>query len=375
MHTLRIAVPLALAASLAAQSVTVPAEALVGPPNQNSWWSSQLFYSTSSTTVAHDSRTQLIYDVSNIPVASAVWNSVSVRRPGKGGNSYLGNSNPAVTTNGTIMMSVSPMAWNSTATNFAGNHGSTPITVFTGMISLPAQPAQNIWPFPWETPIPFNTPFPYVAASGSTLVFDLLQTGNTSSSSWYVEAYNRDLGARSENGGPQSTCKFSNGAYNSGLGYNSPYLGSNWLVNYQGGLPANMPAVGALGSQGVGGTWAGVPLPIDLTPFGAPGCRWTIDVVVTSALQVVGTSMNIYQWPNLTVPNDPGIVGANFFDQALFVDPPANAAGLVVSWPSKWTVGSGQGAKARQVSSTGNAAATAISGSNSPGLGVSLMFN
>lgn len=375
MHSLRLLSPFLFAAGLAAQAITVPSGALVGPPNQNSWWSSSVFYSTTSTTTLHDSHVQLIYATSDIPTPVGILTSVSVRRPGKGGGSYLGNNNTAMTTNATITMSMSPMAYNATGTTFASNHGPSPITVLNAPISLPAQPSQNIWPFPWETPIPFSTPFTYIGSAGSTVVFDILQTGNTGTSSWYVEAYNRDTGGRAENGGPLSTCKFSNGNYNSGLGYISPVVGGNWYVNNQGTLPANLVGFGTLGSQGVGGTWSGLPLPIDMTSFGAPGCRWNVEVLISTPLIVMGASQNIYQWPTLPIPNNPALAGTKFYDQSIFLDPLANAWGVVSGWSSTWTIGTGLGALARHVSVVGNTAATATAGSNLAGLGVSLKFN
>jgi hypothetical protein len=376
MHTLRFSLPVLLAAGLVAQTtVVVPSGALVGPPNQNSWWSSNVFYSTTSTTTLHDSRTQLIYATSDIPTPVAILNSVSVRRPGKGGGSYLGNNNAAMTANATITMSMSPMAYNATGTTFAANHGPSPVTVLNGPVSLPVQASQNIWPFPWEAPIMFTTPFTYVGSGGSTVVCDILQTGNTGTSSWYVEAYNRDVGSRGENGGAQSTCKFSNAAYNSGLGYTSPVVGGTWYVNNQGGLPANMVGFGALGSQGVGGTWSGIPLPIDMAAYGAPGCKWNVEILISTPLIVMGTSANIYQWPTLPIPNNPALAGVNYSDQSLVLDPLANAWGVVAGWSSTWTIGSGVGALARHVGTSGNTAATATTGSNSAGLGVSLKFN
>ena len=49
-------------------------------------------------------------------------------------------------------------------------------------------------------------------------------------------------------------------------------------------------------------------------------------------------------WPSTQIPNDPSLAGAKFFDHAAFVDPAANALGLVTTWSSQWNIGTRLGA-------------------------------
>jgi hypothetical protein len=341
---------LLLASGLAAQSVIIPsAAATIRPTRQPFFWAN-MFYSTTSTTTPHDSRTQSIVATSDIAPAAALWNSLGVRRP-----VGLGNANPVTSTTGTIMMSVSTMPYTAMTNNFATNHGPSPVTVFTGTINLPAETNPPTWPANWNT-IPFTAPFPYTNAMGPSLVIDLKQVGNTATTAWYVEVTSPNLGNRLENGGPQSTCKFSNGNYNSGLSYTTAGIGGNggpWYVTYNSLLP-NTVGVAAIGVQGVGGNWNGIPLPYSLASLGAPGCTWNVSVefMVGLATNATGSAT----WPTQTIPNDPALRGAFFYDHSAFVDAAANALGLVVGWSSKWEIGTQLGAPGCSVSATGTTA-------------------
>jgi hypothetical protein len=342
---------LCLTATAAAQSVVIPSAAATVRPTRSPFYLSNVFYSTSSTTIPHDSRTQSIVDVADVGVPAALWNSLAVRRP-----VGLGNANPAMSTTGVIMMSVSPNAWTAATSTFASNHGAAPVTVFNGTINLPAATNPPAWPAPWETPIPFSAPFPFTSAMGLSLVIDIAQTGNSATTPWYVEATSPNNGGRAgSNPSAQSTCRFSNNNYNNSLGHVSQILvGGTWYVNYGSILP-NAIGVAAIGAQGVGGSWNGIPLPFDMSGVGAPGCSWNIsmDYIVGIAASASGSA----PWPVQQVPNDPSLAGAFFFDQAIFVDSAANALGLVASWSSKWEIGTGIGAPGALVAATGSAAA------------------
>ncbi|MCC7062548.1 MAG: PKD domain-containing protein [Planctomycetes bacterium] len=69
------------------------------------------------------------------------------------------------------------------------------------------------------------------------------------------------------------------------------------------------------------------PLPHNLAPYGAPGC-W--GMVSSEATQFVFGSNNTASW-NFTVPNDPGLLWLQVYQQALVLDPGFNPLGAVVS--------------------------------------------
>jgi hypothetical protein len=232
-----------------------------------------------------------------VAIPAGLWNNIAFRRPMA---PNIGNANSACTANATIVLSTSPTPHTSPSTTFANNHGQNQTTVLNGMVNLPPR-FNGTWPAPWET-IAFTTPFVFIRASGQSLVVDLLQTGNTATSSWIVEAYNRDTGNRENNGQFQSNCKFSTGQPNGGLGHNNPYLGGSWLVSYSGGMPSGLMGVGAIGTRGAGQMWGSLLLPIDLSVFGAPGCNWSVSAELTVPLS---SSSSSYPWPSIRSPTTP----------------------------------------------------------------------
>jgi hypothetical protein len=343
-----LALPLLAGAVAAQSSVVIPSAAATTRPATSPFYTNLVFYSTSSTTIPHDSRTQSIVDVADVGVPSAVWNSISTRRP-----QGLGNANPAMTTTATIVLSVSPNAWSAASNTFATNTGPNATTVMTGQVSLPAETNPGSWPAPWQTPIPFSTPFVFVAATGQSLVIDVSQTGNSATTPWYVEMTSPDSGGRVSNPSSSSSCRFSNNTYNSGLSYTTGGLnpnGGTWYVQYNNLLP-NTSGVAWLGMQGVGGMWGSLSLPFDLTSLGAPGCSINASVDIVVPLTATNTSA---RWPNVTIP--PGYGGTSFFDHSIWLDPAANALGAVVGWSSRWNIGTGIGAPGAMLSATGNSA-------------------
>ncbi len=83
-------------------------------------------------------------------------------------------------------------------------------------------------------------------------------------------------------------------------------------------------------------SWNGAPLPVELGPIGAPGCRIRINAVITDPAftSLTGTSQ-------VTLPfaNDPSLIGRQLFTQYLVVDAPANALGITFSNAIRTTIG------------------------------------
>ena len=83
-------------------------------------------------------------------------------------------------------------------------------------------------------------------------------------------------------------------------------------------------------------SWNGAPLPVDFGPLGATGCKLRVnpvitDTAVTGALGTRTTPANF--------PNDPALVGAQFYSQFLVFDAAANALGLTFSNAVRTTLG------------------------------------
>jgi hypothetical protein len=76
-------------------------------------------------------------------------------------------------------------------------------------------------------------------------------------------------------------------------------------------------------------------LPLDLTPFGLPGC--TARVAFDAVVPLVAT--NQLATDTVAVPNTAALLGVAIGQQAFAVDPTGNAAGLSVSNAVRFTIG------------------------------------
>ncbi|MCC7066580.1 MAG: hypothetical protein IT456_27550, partial [Planctomycetes bacterium] len=90
----------------------------------------------------------------------------------------------------------------------------------------------------------------------------------------------------------------------------------------------NLPSSAAILLTGFSNT-ASVfgPLPLSTTPYGAPGCFARVS---TDASRFLFGASNSAVW-TFNIPNDPGVVGLNMYNQALVLDPGFNALGAVLS--------------------------------------------
>ncbi len=95
-------------------------------------------------------------------------------------------------------------------------------------------------------------------------------------------------------------------------------VGQTFRTELHGAPPGHV----ALAAFGLSSTaWNGVPLPIDLSVLGAPGCALLIDQVLTVVGVTSGSGSGggavTFAWP---VPPMPRLAGASLFFQALVVD-------------------------------------------------------
>jgi hypothetical protein len=89
--------------------------------------------------------------------------------------------------------------------------------------------------------------------------------------------------------------------------------------------PAGRPAILFFGASRT--TWFNIPLPLDLTPFGAPcSVLASAEVTISTATNASGTASI-----PINVPNDAGLIGAGFFNQFWLIDPGNNPLNLAAS--------------------------------------------
>jgi hypothetical protein len=281
---------------------------------------------------------QYAYDTSDIPVAGAVLTEAAWHR-----NNYYSNAMPAGSLTTTVTLSLSPNSPAAMSTTFASNLVNLTAQVFQGTVNFPTAPFQSGVPAPWTHVLKFTNPFIYAKGTNLSLVIDMVTTASTgyTTSTYLIDASGPDAGARTSNPSSSSTCKFSNGNYNNSLSYTTGGLNNNggtWYVSYGSILP-NAPGLVTLSAFGVDnpGSW---PIPLDLTGIGAPGCKWNVGFESGIWIPVTASATGSARLPNLTIP--PGLGGFAFYDHGFFVDPAANQAGIVVTWSSKWYIGTGK---------------------------------
>ena len=82
-------------------------------------------------------------------------------------------------------------------------------------------------------------------------------------------------------------------------------------------------------------SWAGVPLPLDLTGAGLAGCFLRVrPTLALPVFNVTGTAR-----VDLWIPDDASLVGTRLHLQGLVLDPLANAFGAVLSNAAECVVG------------------------------------
>lgn len=113
----------------------------------------------------------------------------------------------------------------------------------------------------------------------------------------------------------------------------TPYVGRT-LPLIIANLPVSAPVVLWIGASNT--IWNGVPLPLDLTPLGAAGCK----LLVSGDLLVPVTNYNGTAYLDLLIPPFvPPSTSPLFHVQGMVVDPTANGLGAVFSNGGSATVG------------------------------------
>ena len=107
--------------------------------------------------------------------------------------------------------------------------------------------------------------------------------------------------------------------------YRLPWLGDPFTVRASNVAPS---AAGAFMFTGFSNTqWGSTPLPFALAPFGMSGCQLHVELFVVYPMTRRG---NEWTW-SLAIPTTPGLLGLVFYNQAIVVEPGANAAGAIVT--------------------------------------------
>jgi len=170
---------------------------------------------------------------------------------------------------------------------------------------------------------------PFVFVAGKNISIRMVIRSNTASS-YTLDAFSDwRFGPRQNNG-----CKHpqASRAATHSVTYRSP--GNVWDFNGWSWLPKAIPAILTVGVSNT--QWGPIKLPLDLKPFGAPGCivhnDWAL--VVPGVTQPISSG---FIGIKITTPADPRLVGMTTYSQYVFLDAGANALGLFTSEGSAQT--------------------------------------
>ena len=132
----------------------------------------------------------------------------------------------------------------------------------------------------------------------------------------------------------QVNCCVGSGAFPALAATGTPQLGGSYSVDLSGAAPGTV-AVLFTGTSNT--SWLGIPLPLDLTVAGAPGC-----FLLASGTLITSTATNGNGQASqlLALPQDPTLCGAQLFQQWLVFDPIANTLGFAFSNGGVGTLGS-----------------------------------
>ncbi len=115
--------------------------------------------------------------------------------------------------------------------------------------------------------------------------------------------------------------------------YQRPWIGDQFVVVVA-PLPIGPSAALYFGASN---TQAGpLPLPAALGRIGMPGCALHVSPDLLAPLANLGGYSVL---PPVTIPNQAFLIGARFYNQAIVLDPPANARGAVMSDAAEGIVG------------------------------------
>ena len=226
-----------------------------------------------------------------------------------------------------IRMSTTARPLTQTSPTFALNRGANETVVRSRrLLTLPAS-GTAAQPSPFLPQIALDAPFAYDPAQGSLCVEIVVHAqppGAYPLDATYVcDSQEQPIGPAACQPSQGLPLRIENAS--SGVMWGRP-----WLVRALDAAPGSLVVL-ALGSSETG-TWNGAPLPVDLTPAGAPSCFVSIDIVDTFFQAALGDGSAAF---GFNVPNDPRLTGVWLRYQAGALTNGANALGVLTSQAKK----------------------------------------
>lgn len=219
---------------------------------------------------------------------------------------------------------------NSLSNEFSKNRPADFISVFKRKtINLPAL-TSGPGPRPFNMIFAFDTPFAYNRKKGYLLVeivvYNQKGSGHTCDTVYLCTSKKSSFGRKG--------CKNSAGMVPSVY---CPTVNVQWGGKFAlvlDRVKPNSMAIMNIGTR-TKGNWAGMGLPLDLTPYGAPGCFLNLNMVIINARSADSTGKTLF---NYTIPSTPEFLGHWVLFQGITLDAKANALGIALSLGGKVNV-------------------------------------
>jgi hypothetical protein len=225
--------------------------------------------------------------------------------------------------NTTVTVGYSGSTAQGMATSFAANRQGTQTTVFQGTYNLPQQPAPGAVT-PFNITYKWTQPFIFVRSQGN-LLLEFVVPGQAQQKIQYpLDAVNSGV-ASVTRGTPGLFGDNSQSVLSLANPSQAQPGGSIQLLNRS--LTQNYPTVHVYGFSNQ--SYGPLTLPLDLTPFGAPGNQLenALDLIVLTQASAGGGVWNATS--KLAIPMDPAFDGLALYATSISADPSANSLGLV----------------------------------------------
>ena len=203
-------------------------------------------------------------------------------------------------------------------------------------VTFPASPPPASAPAPFSIALVLDKPFSY---SGKAFLLELVgHAPGFTAYNWYTDAQSSPGWVGAPSGGSRTYsgtgCPpdfFNYGTY--------PYIGFVW--RHYGFCRAdrkNLPALDILGTSA--SSFGSLTLPLDLAPLGAKGCKlYTGPAFVFPSHTDPSSREGRVDFDLGTIPNDPNLVGAVYYEQQAVLDPSFNSFGIRMSRLARCVVG------------------------------------
>ncbi|MFQ5505433.1 MAG: S8 family serine peptidase [Planctomycetota bacterium] len=214
--------------------------------------------------------------------------------------------------------------------------------VFSGSYNIPSLTGLNRDLTKFAVAVKFQTPWTYVPAIGRNILIEFRNTSSSSVFTFMDAARSTGITTTRMYAFSSSATTATGTTRNYGLvmcfqlpggpgaipllsNVGLPKLAGSYAINLSNAVPNTV----SLLLIGVSNTkWGRLPLPLDLTLSGAPGCKLLASAELIAPLPVNATGQSTFK---SVVPGDKAFCGLNLFNQYLVIDKQANTLGLVAS--------------------------------------------